>query len=306
MTSRLSAHLIIGDDVYLVGQEVDRLLEGVGELSISEFDAAADPALILQALSTPSMFDDSRIVVLKRAEDLSAEAQRVLISYLEDPAPDASLIMVSSKPLAKIAAAVKKVGRVTEVMKGKRTDLLNWLHTVAKERGLKFEGEGAAALLEAVGEERVALSGALDELAIAGGKGAHIGPDDVGRQFRANSQVRLFGFIDAVANRQKGPALNLLHLLLAQGEAAPMLFWNLARHFRMLLVSGGRRPPEVAKMLGIQPWRAEKLVRQARGFRPGALVGAYKALAEADRKMKTSAEPDELALERAVVAIAAR
>lgn len=306
MTSRLSAHLIIGDDAFLVSQEIDGLLEGVGELSVSEFEAAVDPTLILQSLLTPPMFDDCRIVLIKGAEDLPAESQRQLTSYLDDPAPDASLIMVSSKPLAKIAAAVKKVGRVTEVTKGKRTDVFTWLNGAAKERGLKFEGEGSGALMEAVGEDRVALSGALDELAIAGGKGARIGPDEVSRQFRAKSDVRLFGFIDAVANRQKGAALNFLHQLLAQGEAAPMLFWNLARHFRMLLMSGGRRPQEAAQILGIQAWRAEKLVRQARGFRPDDLVAAYKVLAEADRKMKTSAEPDELALERAVVAIAER
>ncbi len=115
--------------------------------------------------------------------------------------------------------------------------------------------------------------------------------------------MKLFGFIDAVAQKQGAAALEAMHYLMAQGEAPSMLFWNLTRHFRQLLEAAESSPKLVAKSLGKPEWLAEKLCRQARGFGVEALVEAYQVLADADLKVKSSEEPEGLTLERAVVAL---
>lgn len=303
MTTRLApAYLVVGDDPYLAGEAVEQILGETSHLSVAEFGPASEPGEILQALRTPSMFGDRRVVVIRDADQFGSGVLAEIVSCLEDPSPDVAAILLSSKPLAKVAAAVKKVGRVIEAGKGKRTDLFGWLRGQAKARNLKVGGDGLGALVEAVGEERMALAHALDELALALGRGATLGPQEVRRQFAGRAETKLFGFVDAVAARETGPALESLHFLLLHGESPQAIFWALARHFRMLLVADGA-PAKVAQELGIQPWRAEKLLRQARGFVPGELSRAYRALAEADRKMKASEEPEELTLERTVVAI---
>jgi DNA polymerase-3 subunit delta len=303
-----AAILISGDDAFLVGQALDEVLKDAGH-EVELVPQGADVGQVLESLRTPSMFGDRRVLILREVEGLGAEAQRELIAYLGDPSPTGLLVLVAARSLPKLVQAVRGVGRVVDAGRGRRGDVLGWLREQCRKAGLKPSSDALNALLEAVGEERMALARAVEELALAFGPGSsdslgsRIGSEEVRRQFHGRADVRVFGFVDAVADRQTGPALDALHRLVRQGEAPYALFWTLARHFRQLLSVGDRGPAQVARALGMPDWRAEKLVRQARGFQPQALAQAYRALTDADRKMKRSEEPELLSLERAVVAI---
>jgi len=303
--TQVCVYLVLGDDPYLVQTEIGALTEKVSALSVTEFTPADDIKFVIQTLETPPMFEATRVAILRGVEQVPAQAQRDLIQYLASPASDATLILVAEKASAKLVDAVKKVGKVIEAAKGKKSDVFEWLGAEAKQRGLQFVGDAMPRLLDAAGDDRMALANALDELQVALGAGARVGPDEVSAQFRSRANIKVFGFVDSVAIRQTGPALQALNRLLVQGEAPQLLLWNLIRHFRMLLGALEGSSAAVAKLLGLPAWRAEKLVRQARGFSPEMLARAYRTLAEADLKMKRSEELESLILERAVVKIAA-
>jgi DNA polymerase-3 subunit delta len=306
VSTPVPAVLVVGDDPYLVSEAVSKALAGIDQLSVEEVPAAGeDRARVLQALESTSLFGGRRAVVLRAVDEAPAEVQRSLIAYLQDPNPDCLLILTSSKPLAALSEAVRKVGHVVEAGKGRRNDLFLWLRERAGELGLRISGDAMGALVEAVGDERMALAQALDELALALGPGGRLGSDDVARQFRGRSQATTFGFLDAAATGQTGVALQALRRLLEQGEAPQALLWALARHFRGMIEVGEGPASRVAKTMGMHPFRAEKLVRQATAFPPRALAQAYREIAAADRRTKAGEESEELALERAVVAVTA-
>jgi DNA polymerase-3 subunit delta len=302
----LSSYVVVGDDPHLTDVAVDKLLKGLAETSVNQFGPADEIENILQAISTPSMFDDRRTIVVREVERLPAEAQRKLIACLEHPEPDATLVLVGSKMPPQMISAARKSGHVIEVEKGKRKDLFPWVKQQAAAKGLHMAGDAMNALVDVVGEQRMALSQAIEELSLAMPPGSRITPKEIAAQFRGRADVKLFGFIDAVAQKQAPVALESLHYLMSQGEAPTMLFWNLIRHFRQLLQASESSPKQVAKILGKPEWLAEKLCRQARGFGQEALIRAYQVLAEADLKMKTSEEPEGLTLERTVVALCRR
>jgi DNA polymerase III subunit delta len=299
----LPAYLIVGDDPHLTSEALQKLVEGKDSSSVNEFGATDEFDSIVQAIVTPSMFGDRRTIVVHDVDKFAAELQRQLIGYLDSPVPDATLILIGAKMPSQMLVAGRKSGHVLDVAKGKKSDLLLWLKHELAAKGLDAGGDAMNALLEAVGEQRLALSQAVEELSLAMPGGGRVTPKQITRQFQSRSDVKLFGFIDAVAERHQSVALETLHHLMGQGEPVQMLFWTLTRHFRMLLIAAEANAVEVGRELGIQPWRAEKLVRQARGFKRGALLEAYQLLAEADVKMKKSEEPESLTLERAVVAI---
>lgn len=301
----LAAYLILGDDDFLISQTLSKLLEGVDQSSVGEFGPGDEFQTVYQALLTPPMFEDRRVVVVKEVDRLPAEAQRQLIGFLDDPTPATTLVLIASKAGAQVISAVKKAGRVIEAVKGKRPDLYAWVKHQIVAKGLTVSGEGLAALVDSVGEDRMALSQAIEELSMAIPRGTRLGPEEIARHFRGRSDVKLYAFVDAVAQRQASLALEALHYLLLRGEAPQMLFWSLTRHFRMLLVASEISASTAGEQLKIPQWRAEKLVRQARRFRAGELVAAYQRLAEADLKMKRSEEPEALTLERLVVALSA-
>src|SRR5205085_2379564 len=145
---------------------------------------------------------------------------------------------------------------------------------------------------------------AREELSLALGPGGRVIPDAVNRQFKGRGQVNMFGFLDAAAGGQTGIALQGLRRLLEQGESAQSVLFALARHFRSMMEVGEGPPARVAKELGMHPFRAEKLVKQATGYSPPALARAYREIAAADHRTKAGEEAEELALERAVVDVA--
>lgn len=300
-----SISLVVSDDEYLAAEQLQKLLVDAAELGIDEFTSESDPGAIMRSLRTPSMFEDDRVVIIREVEAASAELQRQIIEYTQDPTPGVALVMSSAKAVAKIAAAVKKAGHVIEVAKGKRSDVFAWIRSEARARGMKIGQDAMNALLESAGEERMALAQALDHLALALGQRPTVTLEDVRLHLAARADIKIFAFIDAVAMRQTEPALIALSRLLGQGEPAQMIFWALARHLRMMLSAGEGSAEVVARRLGLPTWRAEKLVRQARGYTPEALAQAYRAVADADKKIKNSQEPEELTLERLVVQIAA-
>lgn len=301
MSEAVGVYLIVGEDPYLVTSALDRILSGSSD-DVASFGPSDDLGTILSAARTPSMFGSRRVLIVRGVESLSADDQRRLASYLEVPTPEVTLVLVASKKVPRLAEIVKKVGKILEASKGRRSELFTWIKGEAAARGLNIPGDAMATLVEASGEERLALANALDELRLALGEGARVTSEEVRAQFSRTSETRVFAFVDAVAARQPGTALELLRRLLMQ-ESAQRLFWTLTSHFRMLLASEGSTD-EVATKLGLPRWRAEKLVKQARGFPPERLIDAYEMLAECDRKMKASEEPEGLTLERAVVSIA--
>ena len=297
------AYLIVGDDAFLVEEARNEIVSRVGEISVDEFGPEDDLREILQALGTAPMFADRRVVVVNELASMPADSHREIAAYLEEPNPSVVLILISEKPVAKIGAAVRKVGRQVDATRGRRNELISWAREHAKSKGLKVSGETAAALIDAVGEDRMAVAQAIEEMVLANPDGA-VATAQVQRQFQGRAEAKLFGFVDAVASRQPATALDLLHRLFQQGEPPQSLFWMLTRHFRMLLAAHDLRSRQIEEMLGLPRWRAEKLARQAKGFSEEELSAAYQLLGDADRRMKRSEEPEELTLERAVVEIA--
>jgi DNA polymerase III subunit delta len=305
VTTPVPAVLVVGDDPYLVSEAVSKALAGIDHLSVEEVSPQEDRARVLQALESTSLFGGRRAVVVRGVDEAPAEVQRSFLAYLKDPNPDCLLVLTTSKSLSGLAEAVRKVGHVVEAARGKRNDLFGWLRDKARELDLRTSGDSMGVLLEAVGEERMALAQALEELSLALGPGGRVTPDAVRRQFKGRGQVNMFGFLDAAATGQTGIALQGLRRLLEQGESAQAILNAVARHFRSMMEVGEGPAGRVAKEMGMHPFRAEKLVKQATAYSPPALAQCYREIAAADRRTKAGEEAEELALERAVVAVTA-
>src|SRR5256885_993764 len=114
-------------------------------------------------------------------------------------------------------------------------------------------------------EDRARVLHALESTSLFRGR---VTPDAVSRQFKGRGQVNMFGFLDAAAGGQTGIALQGLRRLLEQGESAQGILFALARHFRSMMEVGEAPPARAVKELGMHPFRAEKLVKQATGDTP--------------------------------------
>jgi DNA polymerase-3 subunit delta len=301
------ATLILAGDDFIGGEALERLRAEAVEAGYAPEEIEPDDAqALLYAIETPSLFGSGRFVVVRDAQDLSAEAQASLVSWLKDPSPGVVLALVASgagaTKLAKLFGA-EAIVKADAVLPWKAAD---WVVGRAKSRRRKMTGDAAAALVEAVGGEPRDLAPAIERL-LETTTGA-IEATDVHEQFQG-VESRVYQFVDSVFDRDLPGAMKRLRALFASGEHGLVITAALGRQLRTIAtVSGGDRRPAgvIAKELGLRSEGAvRRAQRQARNFSPADLRRAYADLAAADVALK-SEEEDPLVLELVVAGIAGR
>lgn len=297
--------VILASDEFVASEALDDLRAQAARegFAVEELDPA-DPQAILYALGTPSLFGDGRMVLVRAAETLTADAQDSIEQWAGSPGDGVALVLMASGAAA--SKLSKRFGpsaviRAEGVPPWKAAE---WTVKRAASLGRRMGGDAAAALVEAVGSELRDLAAAVDRLLEVTSE--PIEPRHVHDQFRS-VESRVYQFVDAVLDRDAALARKRLHGLLEQGENGIGLIAALHRQLRIVAaVTGGGSPAAIAKDLGLKSEGAVKrAARQARGFSAERIARAYRLLAEADLALK-SEEDDPLVLELLVDEIAAR
>jgi DNA polymerase III subunit delta len=119
-------------------------------------------------------------------------------------------------------------------------------------------------------------------------------------------EARIFDLTDALAQRNRKQALDLLHDLLADGEPPLRLISTITSQVRSLLLAkelaaDGMQAQQIASETGMAPFVAEKALRQVGKFQMAQLEGAYRQLLATDAALKRSRMTPEMALDLLVV-----
>lgn len=121
------------------------------------------------------------------------------------------------------------------------------------------------------------------------------------RLFRERTPTHVFGFLDALAYKNKKKAFLELHRLLDQGEAPlyllTMIVWQV-RNLLSVKVSRGRG------FKGMNPYVLKKSQNQAKNFEEESLVEVFRDLLDAEVKLKTTPLNSALILDQLVSKIA--
>jgi DNA polymerase III delta subunit len=101
----------------------------------------------------------------------------------------------------------------------------------------------------------------------------------------------VWAFLDAVAARRGADASLLATRLTASGTPLPVVVAQLHRRVRELIqvrehLDTGTRPPELIRVMRLQPFRAQKLAEQAAAWDADSLDGALLGLIELDLRSK--------------------
>ncbi|RRR66992.1 MAG: DNA polymerase III subunit delta [Candidatus Viridilinea halotolerans] len=197
---------------------------------------------------------------------------------------------------------LKKAGTLREFLPLEGSDLHHWLAERAQRCVAKLEPAASRRLVELVGSDTRALATELQKLATYVGRKGTIKPATVDLLVEDGQEQNLFSFIDHLAARRLGPALQGAHALLEDGQAPTYVLFMLARQVRILigvqaLSSQRMRPEAMAAELGQKPFVIRKAQEQARGFKAGELTRIHARLLELDIATKTGRIQSETALE---------
>ena len=223
-------------------------------------------------------------------------ATTTLIVLIDDEMP-------ASSPLLKAAS---EHGKVIQCTLPRGAALESWIHKRAQSLGVKISSEATSLLANFTGNHLRMLANEIDKLATYVGERAVIDVEDVRLLSAQAQEARIFDLTDALAQRNRKQALDLLHDLLADGEPPLKLISTITSQVRSLLLvkelaSDGLRIQQIVSATGMAPFVAEKALRQVGKFQSAQLEGAYRQLLATDAALKRSRMTPEMALDLLVV-----
>lgn len=318
--ARSAVVLIYGNHRLLVEEEIRKIQAKIAEkgdidLNLDTFEAGVDPVEdALQAAETLPFGSERRYVIVKEAQRLTAAELKRLVRYMENPAESSLLVLaaVELKPTSGLAKAVEKGGRVREVSK-RRDQIPGWIRSRFKARNLKVSGKAIAYLQEALGEDLMAIEGAVEKISLYHEGEEAVELEEVVLLVTPSAERSMYELVDRVALGDADQALKLLRRLLQQGERATYVLSALARHFRQLLLyqalrEDGRQEADIVAYMKLPKNRAwmvsKKLKPQAARLDEEKLGKALSLLVKVDTGIKTGEMDEDFALELAVTALA--
>ncbi|NRQ40558.1 DNA polymerase III subunit delta [Nonomuraea sp. NN258] len=308
--------LVVGDEELLAERAVNAVVAAAreGESGIEVHDLLGGKVAVgeLTQLTSPSLFGDRSVVVIRSAQDLPKEVIAEIVTYAKQPSDDTVLVLahpggVKGKALVdgvkKAGAKVVTINKVTKA--GERLDFIKG---EIKRAGRSISGEAAQALLDAVGNDLRELAAACSQLAFDTQEKS-IGAAAVARYHKGRAEVTGFNVADSAVEGRLGEALEQVRWALGTGVAPVLLVSALAGGLRSLAKVGGAprnlRGGQLAGQLGMPPWKVDRVKRQLNGWGPEGLSRAIQAVADADEQVKGGGADPAYALEHAIQVIVA-
>jgi DNA polymerase-3 subunit delta len=245
----------------------------------------------------------------KNRSESRAGFERGLAEYIPQ-LPETSVLIVladeeltSSSPLLK---AAEEHGKVIQCTLPRGVAVESWIKKKATSSGVKITPDAATMLANFIGNQLRLLANELDKLATYVGPGATVTVEDVRLLSAQVQEARIFDLTDALAQRNRKQALDLLHDLLADGEPPLKLISTITSQVRSLLLvkelaDNGLRISQIVSATGMAPFVAEKALRQIGKFSPVQLERAYRQLLSTDAALKRSRLTPDIALDLLVV-----
>jgi DNA polymerase-3 subunit delta len=306
--------LLQGGESLLVDRAISQIIAKFKGATVSTLEASdLELGGITDALA-PSLFGDSRVIVIKEIQDLAAELGEEITSYLEAQDESVELVLwhkggVKGKALLEKIKKLKPTVIACDVIKkdGEKSD---FIRSEFKRLGRTISTEAVQALIDALGSDLRELGGACSQLAADVTAGKMIDETDVMKFQNGRIETTGFDVADAALDGRRDVALIALRNALATGTDPVLITSALAGSLRTLAkVSGASRGVksfDLAGPLGLAPWQIDKARRQLSKWTPATLAGAVVAVAQADADIKGAAVDPIHSLERAIIAITSR
>jgi DNA polymerase-3 subunit delta len=188
-----------------------------------------------------------------------------------------------------------------------RTDeRADFVRAEIRRNGGRIEPEAVSLLLDAVGSDLRELAAVSAQL--VSDSGGEVGVGLVRAFHRGRAEVSGFAVADLAVVGRAGPALEALRYALSVGVPHVVIADALADGVRSVarVWSGGRANEfELAKRLGMPPWKVKRAASQGRGWTEDGLRRALGVVATLNADVKGAAVDPGFALEMAVRRIGA-
>ncbi|NDL56709.1 DNA polymerase III subunit delta [Phytoactinopolyspora mesophila] len=306
--------LVVGPEALLSERAVAAVARAArqadADSDISEVAGADLTPGSLAEHASPSLFATRRVLVVRDVQDVSDAVSEALVAHVKSPVQDIHLVLVhpggvkSKKTLdrlRKAGAHEVKAERLT-----KPDDQVSFVRAEVRHAGGRIDEPAARQLVDAVGGDLRGLASAASQLASDALDGI-VDTDVVATYFEGRAEVKGWVVADRAVEGNTAQAVEQLRWALQTGTDPVLVIGSLATALRALArlagAARGVRDADLARDIGVPPWKIRVLRGQLRGWTPTGLSQAIRAVAAADLAVKGGANDSTLALTNALVQI---
>ena len=300
-------HLVLGEDDFLAERATKAIVAQAGEgVEVTTLRAGDVSEGEIAMATSPSLFAEDRVVVVKHAELAGKEPTEILLQACVNPAPGITLV-VEHTGGGRQKAMVKKFAKVAEVHKAdalKDNERRSWLMEEFRSHGVRSTPDVAAAVLESVGSDLRELASAVSQL-VSDTEG-ELTVESVRAYYVGVAEVAGFDIADQAVAGRADRALASTRRALQLGTSPVSIAAALARKVGDIAKLHGVRgnPDQLARTVGMHPYVAKKTMQVARQWSGDAVSHAVIIVSDLDAEVKGQGGDPEFALENAVRRIA--
>ncbi len=322
-------YLFIGPDFYTRRQAREALTQAVlgdadqeSGISRLDLDEMSLPA-VLDDASALSLFSSKRLIWVSSAElalprritsKTDEEGSGALLAeYLRNPTPETVIVFDCARygfegddkqkleRVRKFYLAIPAVVEFVPYSSGEATRLVREL---AKEKNLPLTGPQVEILVEVLAADAGRITMEVEKLSLfAQGRGL-TDEEIIGLIPNARSS-NIFALVNSLARGNRREALDVLDVLVREGEYLPLVLTFLSTQFRLALAASEANLRNAAQIqghfskAGVAMWkaRAEQLADTIRVFPPQKLKQAILLTFQADRELRDTRPDDRTVME---------
>lgn len=257
-----------------------------------------------------SLFASSSAVVIEQLSETPQELFDDIAALAEQPIPELCLILVHSG-IVKGKALLDRLRRAkveqVDCPAIKTWELPQFVVNEARRQRGQLDPTTAAVLVDAIGSDPRSLSAAVGQL-LADTTDGVITQTAVSRYFGGRAEVTSFAVADDTMMGNVEGALGKLRWAVSTGVAPVLVTSALAGSLRNLgkyleVRDGRQRDADLARVIGVPPWKVKDLTRQSRDWTSAGVAGALQDVARADAQVKGAGGDPGYALEQAVLRV---
>jgi DNA polymerase-3 subunit delta len=313
----MAVYLISGDET-LISLEmtslVDRLVgNNDRSMMVDDFDCAESAfsmGPVADALTTMSLFMESKVVVVRHLQELDAAFVDVFVSAIDACIPEVELVLTVTGKLPKVIAdACKRAKAQTvgaTVVSGQK-ERISWVEERLVEAGFSYAPDVARIISAWFGGDHARVSGLIATLTSAYGQGAKLSRTDVEVFLGEAGSVAPWDLTDAVDAGDAKKALEMLHRMMIDSHPMQILALLANRYAQMMKIDGRgvRSADDAVAILGGKAFTAKKVLEQYQRLGSAGISKAMALIATADVDLRGGKDwPPEMVMEVLVARLA--
>ena len=301
-----NSYLLFGEENYLKIYYKNRLksaIIGEDDVNFSYFEGKGiDVDEVIAIAETLPFFAEKRCVIVENSEWF-LNGNEKMGGYIENLPETTCLIFIEGEKIDKRKKLYKKLslfGTICECKRMEPRKLRDWTRALMGRMGKNIRAADLDLFLSYVGNDLQHITTEVEKLVAYIGEAQVIERSDIEDITTVGVENKIFDMLSAIVQKKIGVAMHYYEDLLILREPPMRILSLLSKQFNQLLQvrqMQGMDKYSIGNAMNLQPYIAEKLMRQASAFSKEELQRILNGCLDMEMRVKTGLMPEQIAVE---------